>query len=111
MIPRAIAELVTRVAHVFFPPRGPLMFERGDPSTRLEDRRRAEAPTAVCILVSIVVGTQLFWDEELLVAGIGLRRRGSSSVERRGLLQASLMGSDNAPSRIAGKTPSVPNDQ
>ncbi|MFO0821225.1 MAG: hypothetical protein U1A77_24990 [Pirellulales bacterium] len=58
---------------------------------RLEHRRRAEEPAASRILTSIDVGTHDFWDEELLVAGIGLRRRRSSSVERHGLLRASLI--------------------
>jgi hypothetical protein len=38
--------------------------------------------------MSIVVDALGFWPEELLIAGDGVRRRGRSSVERRGLFLA-----------------------
>ena len=66
-----------------FPPRRPLRFDRGIPSDRLKARRLAEGPAECRFLLLIVVGVLDFWREELLVAGVGVRRRGRFSVERR----------------------------
>ena len=71
-----------------FPPRRRLTFDRGDTCTRLEQRRRAEGPAECCFLMLIVVGGVDFWPEELLVVGVGVRRRGPSSVELHGLFRA-----------------------
>ncbi len=90
MIPnsRRIAELATGVAYGdCFPPRLPLAFDRDVSCDRLEQRRRAEGPAKCCFLMLMVVGALDFWREELLVAGVGVRRRGPSLVERRGLFR------------------------
>ena len=73
---------------IAFPPRRLLAFECGDSGDRLKQRRRAEGPAECCFLLLSVVGAMDFWREESLVAGVGVRRLGPSSVVRRGVFRA-----------------------
>jgi hypothetical protein len=60
----------------------------------------------------IVVGGVDFWPEELLVVGVGVRRRGRFSVERHGVFRAlGCLGADNVQPDVAGQVPRVTNDQ